>query len=117
MATAGLELGADEIDLLLFSVPNEVINGFQVDDFDNRISITEREFEELADHLRRLSEKKEAIILNARNAQVFRNALFIVLEELGIEEFHTRTGHDFAQGQIVLNRLDSFRDGSASPKN
>jgi hypothetical protein len=114
MTTSGLELGADEIDLLIWNISNEVINGLRVDDFENRISVNEPEFKDLSNRLRALSEKKEAIILDARDAQVLRNALFITLEELGTEEFHTRTGHEFVQGQIVLDRLDSFRHGSGT---
>jgi hypothetical protein len=35
----------------------------------------------------------------------FRNALRETLRELGIEEFHTRTGYDFDEGKAILAKL------------
>lgn len=111
MTTAGLELRADEIDLLIWNVPNEVINGFRVDDFQNRISMSEEQFKDLSNRIRVFSEKKQPIVLYAREARAFRNALRIVIQELGPEEFHTRTGYEFSDGQAIFGRLDTFCEG------
>ena len=50
--------------------------------------------------------------LTRTQALVALNALRASLGELGIEEFHTRTGFDFAESEIALQRLTRLLNGS-----
>jgi len=54
-----------------------------------------------------LPEKAE-ISLDSMETTAFRNALRETLRELGVEEFHTRTGFDFDEGEAILAKLDKW---------
>jgi hypothetical protein len=92
---------------LLRNVLNEVLNGFAVENLDALIGIPRSELEELLTHLNELPDAAE-VELNLVQTQAFRNALSETLKELGIEEFHTRTGFDFEKGEEVLKGLDGL---------
>lgn len=92
---------------LLRSVLNEILNGFAIDDFDDAIGISEGEVQQLLAELNELPDDT-GITLDRRRATAFRNALHKTLSELGIEEFHTRTGTDFEEGHDVLRRLNEL---------
>jgi hypothetical protein len=87
------------------SVLNEVLNGFVVDDFDAVIGMTPAELQQLLTQLNGLPEDV-GIKLDLNRTRAFRNALRITLSELGVEEFHTRTGFDFQEGKRLLMELD-----------
>jgi hypothetical protein len=44
--------------------------------------------------------------LNLSKAPIIRNALSLSLDELGTEEFQTRTGFDFEWAQGILEEFD-----------
>ena len=90
---------------LIRSVLNEVLNGFVLDDFDAVIGTTRAELQQLLTQLNRLSEDV-GIKLDLNRTRAFRNALRITLGELGVEEFHKRTGFDFQEGERLLIELD-----------
>jgi|SRR5271157_4353373 len=90
---------------LLGSILNEVLNGFDVPEFDRRIGIKRTDLEELLARLHELG-SDDAMTLDTNQTRAFRNALFETIRELGIEEFHTRTGYDFGQGNALLKKLD-----------
>jgi len=90
---------------LIRSVLNEVLNGFVLDDFDVVIGTSRAELQQLLTQLNRLSEDV-GIKLDLNRTRTFRNALRITLGELGVEEFHTRTGFDFQEGEKLLIELD-----------
>jgi hypothetical protein len=106
-----LEIDPDESDLLVWSIPNEVINGFKVDRFQDRIGESEEQFKSASNRLRSLSKTRGPVMLSAHEVEIFRNALALTLEELGVDEFSTRTGHEFDKGQLVLRGLDDFLRG------
>ncbi len=106
-----LELGDEDSDLLIWNIPNEVINGFKVDKFQERIGESEEDFKSMSNRLRSMS-KTGHIKLSAREGKMFRNALALTLNELGVDEFATRTGYDFDKGQDVLTNLDEFLHSS-----
>ena len=89
---------------LLLSVLNEVLNGFAIDNFDALLGTNRSELEQLRAHPKGLSDGAD-IRLNRNQTKVFRNALRETLRELGVEEFHPRTGFDFEEGEQVLKRL------------
>ena len=106
-STNGLELNASESALLVWNVPNEVVNGFKVPNFEQVIGVTEAHFANVAKHLR--SEATGAsVLINWTNVRAFRNALQAVLAELGEPEFQTRTGVPLSVGEEVLDRLDTL---------
>jgi hypothetical protein len=100
-----LEVGYDELDLLAWNVVNEVVNGFVVKDFEGRIGSSLENFKHLALKLRAVPNGQGAT-LALREARLFKNALAITLEELGEDEFQTRTGHNFGNAKLLLKALD-----------
>jgi len=102
-----LELEPNELDLLAWSVANEVVNGFNVGDFQQQIGISENEFVKVAKRLRATSMAKN-VAISTYEAEAFRNALVLTLEELGDDEFSTRTGHKYDVGKLILQELKSF---------
>lgn len=90
---------------LLRSVLNEVLNGFAVENLDGLTGMNRSELQELLTSLNKLPNEREAE-LNLNQTEAFRNALRETLSELGIEEFHTRTGFDFEEGKEILEELD-----------
>ena len=83
-----LVLESEEYELLLWNVPNEVINGFTLKDFEKTIGISKERARIVFKDLRDIP-KGDRITLNRSQALVFHNALAAALEEFGIEEFQT----------------------------
>lgn len=102
-----IELGNAEFELLAWAVPNEVINGFKVDNFERVIGTSEEQMKVIARNLR-ATPKKCSTSIDHQQAQVLKNALAVVLQELGEDEFQTRTGCDFEDGQKILRALNSL---------
>jgi hypothetical protein len=102
-----IKLDESASELLVQQVPNELINGFEVEHFDLAVSVSEPELTALASELRD-SREGASIELNFRQARVLRQALAVVLAELGPSEFQTRTGHAFEEGWTVHRQLDDF---------
>lgn len=98
--------GPAERDLIR-SVLNEVLNGFALDDFEAKIGKSKSELQNLLTYVHKLPEKAGAT-LNMNQTTMFRNALRETLHELGIEEFHTRTGYEFEEGKRILQKLDEL---------
>jgi hypothetical protein len=48
------------------------------------------------------------VAISTYEAEAFRNALVLTLEELGDDEFSTRTGHKYDVGKLILQELNSF---------
>jgi hypothetical protein len=99
---------AEELGLLR-SVLNEVLNGFEVPDLEKRIGFNRRSLEDLLDRLRRLGDRT-GTKLDLDQTRAFRNMLFEAIKELGTEEFQTRTGYGFVQGNDALKKLDRLLD-------
>ena len=47
-------------------------------------------------------------MLGMVETRAVRNALRETIRELGVEEFHTRTGYDFDEGKAILRELDKL---------
>lgn len=92
---------------LFGSALNEVINGFAVSDFERTIGADEEHLAALLKHLHTLN-NSDALILGVNETRSVRNALRETIRELGIEEFHTRTGYDFEEGKTALAKLDKL---------
>jgi len=90
---------------LLHQCLNEILRGFRLDNLEGVIGIEEPRLTELLAYLDELPEKAE-ISLDLTQTLVFRNALRETLRELGVEEFHTRTGFDFVEGEATLAKLN-----------
>ena len=61
--------------------------------------------EQLLTHLHTLHDADE-LALGVVETRAVRNALRETIRELGVEEFHTRTGYDFEQGEAILQKLN-----------
>jgi hypothetical protein len=90
---------------LLESVLNEVLNGFEVPEFEKKIGMERKCLDNFLKHLHTLSDGQE-VMLDLAEARAFRSALFETIRELGVEEFQTRTGCGFGHGNAVLRKLD-----------
>jgi hypothetical protein len=121
--SAGSRVDLTPSDLLcLNNVLNEVCNGFHVPDFGTRIGVTRDEAAGLLDRVHALGEAvwgaqtwdaslargRAQIDLADRDLLTIRNALSEALRELGIEEFETRVGLSFQEGQARLTYLDNL---------
>jgi hypothetical protein len=54
-------------------------------------------------------------MIDLMQARVARNVLRETILELGVEEFHTRTGYECERGKAILDQLDNEVDHP--PKN
>jgi hypothetical protein len=96
---------------LLQNVLNEVLHGFDISNFDDSIGMNRSELEQLLGNLSRLLTRRSdgvELKLDRRQTRAFRNALHETLRELGVEEFHARTGFDFQEGKDILRELDEL---------
>jgi hypothetical protein len=84
---------------------NEVINGFNVPDFERTIGAEKATLEKLLTHVQALRDSDE-LVLGVPETRAVRNALRETIRELGVEEFHTRTGYDYEQGEAILGKLN-----------
>jgi hypothetical protein len=100
-----LSFDSEERDLL-HSALNEVVNGFEVTDFERTIGAAIGEAENLLVKLRRGNAADHGVTLNVAEARAARNALSETIRELGVEEFHIRTGVDFDRGKSILEDID-----------
>jgi len=98
---------------LLCGVLNEIINGFVLHDFNKVIGTDKENLEPLLAHLCDLP-KGAAITLDRTQTIAFHNELRESLQELGVEEFQTRTGYGFEEGQRILRELRVLIDDTHS---
>jgi hypothetical protein len=84
---------------------NEVINGFKVPDFERTIGVPTGSLERLLRQIHTLHATEE-LTLDVIGTRAVRNALRETILELGIEEFQTRTGYDFQEGEAILLKLN-----------
>jgi len=97
---------AEELNLLT-NVLNEVLNGFEIPEFERRIEMSRKDLDNLFRHLHSLADCEE-VVLDLDQTHAFRNALLEVIRELGSEGFQTRTGYGFSEGNSVLKKLDGL---------
>jgi hypothetical protein len=110
-----LLLERDEWQLLLWNVLNEVLNGLKASNFNSMIGASGEEVKATFNRLRTLP-RHYAVVLSIDEASIFRSALALTLQGLGIEEFQTRTDYDFEQAQTILNELNrSLPPRSSAP--
>jgi hypothetical protein len=102
-----VEIDESALDLLAVNVTNELINGIKVQDFDTVVGVSRQKYIALAVALGGLP-KGQSAKFHLEEARIFRNALEVVMEELGVEEFDTRTGHPYVEGKTILQLLVGF---------
>ena len=84
----------------------EICFGFEVADFNARIGATRDEARTLFEKLDRLSlDGQNVILLTREEIRLLKNAHEQTLNELGVEEYGTRTGVNFADGQVIMKGL------------
>jgi tryptophan synthase alpha chain len=95
-----LSVGKQQRDLFLANIPNEVLNGFRVPDFETRIGVSEARFAELSERARSTGE------IPVEAVRPLRNALAETLRELEWE-LHTRTGLTEEEANEILRQLNA----------
>jgi len=98
-----LDLTGESKKLLTIVVPNEILNGFKIAEFERVVGVPESGFRAMTIAFR--SEPNVAV--NREQAIVLRNALNAVMIEL-TSEFQTRTGYELLEAAEVLLQLDVF---------
>lgn len=96
---------------MLRAVLNEVLHGFALENPEVTIGMKDSELGRLLTDLKEL-DNNDTVELNLDQTKAFRNALRETLRELGEEEFHTRTGFTFEEGEDVIKDLDDFICGT-----
>src|SRR5262245_34436360 len=91
---------------LIGTVLNEILNGFDLKDFLAVIGATKAEMQQIMTYLLKMPDG-EVPSFSHYQITALRNALRETLRELGTDEFHTRTGFSFQEGQTLLRQLDS----------
>jgi len=110
-------LSLDE-NLCLSSVLNEVLHGFRVPEFDQTIGLSRQEALDLHKKLSESRPEGRRVEITLRQLVGLRHALAESLEELGVEEFHTRVGMPFQEGKQLGIQIDrAIQSASAPPSN
>ena len=99
------KFGSDEWRLFGNAL-NEVLHGFDVPDFERVIGSDKVTLQKLLTRLHAMNDADE-ITLGTTETIAVRNALRETVGELGVEEFHSRTGYDFELGKTILAKLNS----------
>jgi hypothetical protein len=103
-----LQLAGTARELLVSQVPNEILNGFDLQNFKRVVGVTRDEFKLMVVALRATS---PGASISSAQAIIFRNALAEVMKELGTE-FQTRTGYELTEASVVLGQIDAFLGAS-----
>lgn len=98
---------------LFGSALNEILNGFNLPNFEQLIDADKSDLDNPLTYILTLHRSDE-LTLDASKLRAVRNALRETIRELGIEEFHTRTGYDFDRGEEILNELNRQLGNSTS---
>lgn len=107
---ATLELSPRETTALRAAL-GEVCYGFDIPDFSARMGSTEKQAQQLFEKIDQLSGNQPSkAVLNMNEIRLLRKAHEATLQELGAEEYETRTGIDFAFGQNLLNEFAEALD-------
>jgi hypothetical protein len=93
---------------------NEVVNGFAVPDFEEALGMSRGEAEKLLARAHNAAGQhgshSETFALSNTEAFFFKKALGRTLDELGRDEFETRTGYAFEVGQNKLAELQEYNE-------
>jgi hypothetical protein len=95
---------------LFGSALGEVLHGFNVTDFEHVIGLDKVTVQKLLTRVQAVNDADE-IALGTAEIIAVRNALRETVRELGVEEFHTRTGYDFEVGKTMLAKLNGLLSG------
>lgn len=102
---------------------NEVCHGFRVTNFSMRIGVSREEAARLLDTVHAEGQRvwgeevwsDSSLAVGSARIKLaldemlgIRNAISETLRELGVEEFETRVGVPFEDGQVILAKLDEF---------
>jgi hypothetical protein len=85
----------------------EVCFGFTIPDFSKRIGGSEEDAQRLFARFDPLGDQSAIIALTKSEMHLLKNAHAATLNELGNEEYFTRTGVEFSSGQAILTALDA----------
>lgn len=101
-----IELEANEVRALRAAL-GEVCFGFRLEEFTAHIGMGEERACMLFERLNGLDLNRRAVLpTTPEELLALRNAHAETLKELGVEEYSTRTGLDFQEGEALLRALD-----------
>jgi len=99
-----------EIDVVFANqILNEVVNGFRIPRFEETLGATHTSARELLAKVHAAAVRRggdtQTFIFSEEETRFFRRALLATLDELGEDEFETRTGYPLEEGQKKLAGL------------
>jgi len=125
----GLRLSQKEI-VFLNNILNEVCHGFRVREFAVQIGMQERDALRLLGTLQVMAKQMTSeegqsaprdttvvLDLSRRELVALRNAIGVVIRELGSEEFETRVGTAPGAAKAVLTELSNFIGAAGENRN
>jgi methylmalonyl-CoA epimerase len=83
----------------------EICGGFAIPDFNARIGGSLEDARSLFARFDPLGDKPTSIELTEQELRLLHNAQAATLDELGVEEYATRTGVEFSRGRAILASL------------
>jgi len=93
----------------------EACFGFPLNNFEAAIGTTKEKAKALLERLNRLDLVRDSeLAVSREELRILRNAHREALRDLGVEEYATRTGVEFTDGQIISRELDELVDGASS---
>jgi hypothetical protein len=98
-----LDLTGDSKTILTMVVPNEILNGFKIAEFERVVGVPKSGFRAMSIAF----QSEPNVAVNREQAIVLRNALSAVMVEL-TSEFQTRTGYELSEAAEVVLQLDAF---------
>ncbi|SDG03000.1 hypothetical protein [Terriglobus roseus] len=90
--------------LLVWALPNEIVNGVGYEHFEAALGMTEDEYVTLIGNLR---SDGRTFMLSRQEAVLMRTSLSEVIGMLA-NEFQTRTGYSDSEAENLRKRLDAF---------
>lgn len=92
---------------LLHQCLNELLHGFGLENPESSVGMSADDLMKYLRYLSSLPDKTE-IPVDSPTVTVMANVLKETLRELGLEEFHTRTGYEFVEGEALLAKLQTL---------
>jgi hypothetical protein len=84
---------------LISAILTEVLHGFAVENFNTAIGVARDELTRLHNVL--TTAPQEPALVDAELGRAIANAVGLTLKELGQDEFRTRTGYDYEEGEAL----------------
>ena len=106
--TKQLNIGTwEDTQTYLNNILNEVVNGFAVD-YERQLGVTRARLVLLFEKLDRI---RSELMFTPEDAALLVRAARLCDEELGVDEFHVRTGYTLEESHEIAARLERLAAG------